>query len=139
MPNRSKELVAEALRAKKRAHTPYSMFPVGAALLASNGHIYTGCNIEVSSYGLTICAERTAIFKAVSEGDRNFKAIAIVSDDPNITPPCGACRQVLWDLAGNIDVIMANPKGKIKKQKLKDLIPHAFDSRNLERTLKQKR
>ncbi|MGH2568693.1 MAG: cytidine deaminase, partial [Bacteroidota bacterium] len=98
-----------------------------------------GCNVETSSYSLTICAERTAIFKAISEGERNFKAIAVVSDDPEITPPCGACRQVLWDLAGNIDVIMANPKGKSKTTKLKQLIPHAFDSRNLERTLKRKR
>ncbi|HEY4612329.1 MAG TPA: cytidine deaminase [Bacteroidota bacterium] len=138
MTKRYQELVNNARHAKKRAHTPYSHFPVGAALLAANGRIYTGCNVEVSSYGLTICAERTAIFKAVSEGERNFKAIAIVSNDPDITPPCGACRQVLWDLAGNIDIIMANPKGKTKTLKLKTLIPHAFDSRNLKRTLQRR-
>ncbi len=139
MAKRYPELVQSAQQAKKRAHAPYSHFPVGAALLASNGRMYTGCNVEISSYGLTICAERTAIFKAISEGERNFKAIAVVSNDPDITPPCGACRQVLWDLAGNIDIIMANPKGKSKTTKLKQLIPHAFDSKNLERTLKQRK
>jgi len=139
MAKLSQELVGKAQQAKKRAYVPYSQFPVGAALLASNGRIYTGCNVEISSYGLTICAERTAIFKAISEGERNFKAIAIVSNDPEIISPCGACRQVLWDLAGNIDVIMSTPKGKTKTQKLKTLIPYAFDSKNLERTLKRKR
>ena len=139
MAKLSQELVGKAQQAKKRAYVPYSQFPVGAALLASNGRIYTGCNVEISSYGLTICAERTAIFKAISEGERNFKAIAIVSNDPEIISPCGACRQVLWDLAGNIDVIMSTPKGKTKTQKLKTLIPYAFDSKNLERTQKRKR
>ena len=139
MAKLSQELVGKAQQAKKRAYVPYSQFPVGAALLASNGRIYTGCNVEISSYGLTICAERTAIFKAISEGERNFKAIAIVSNDPEIISPCGACRQVLWDLAGNIDVIMSTPKGKTKTQKLKTLIPYAFDSKNLKRTQKRKR
>ncbi|MEX0736103.1 MAG: cytidine deaminase, partial [Bacteroidota bacterium] len=97
------ELVETARRAKRRAFAPYSHFHVGAALLSGNGRIYSGCNVEISTYALTICAERTAIFKAISEGERNFKAIAVVSDDPDFTPPCGACRQVLMDLAGNID------------------------------------
>jgi cytidine deaminase len=139
MAQRYRELATIAEHAKRRAHAPYSHFPVGAALLTSNGHIYTGCNIETSSYSLTICAERTALFKAISEGERNCKAIAIASDDPGFTPPCGACRQVLWDLAGNIDVVLVNPQGKMKTLKLKQLIPHAFDNKNLSRTLKRKR
>lgn len=128
-----------ALLAKRRAYAPYSRFRVGAALLASNGRIYSGCNIEISTFALTICAERTAIFKAISEGDRNFKAIAVVSDDPDYTPPCGACRQVLMDLAGNIDFLMVNGAGKVKIVKLKKLLPHAFGQRNLERTRKTKK
>jgi cytidine deaminase len=139
MAKRYHELVRIAQEAKQRAHAPYSQFPVGAALLSTDGRVYAGCNIEISSYSLTLCAERTAIFKAISEGERNFKAIAVVSDDPECTPPCGACRQVLWDLAGNIDIVMANPRGKRKIVKLSRLIPNAFDRRNLERTSKRKR
>ena len=128
-----------AFLAKRRAYAPYSGFRVGAALLASDGRIYSGCNIEISTFGLTICAERTAIFKAVSEGDRNFKAIAVVSDDPEYTPPCGACRQVLMDLAGNIDFLMVNKAGKVRILKLNKLLPHAFGQRNLERTRRTKK
>jgi cytidine deaminase len=131
------ELVKAALGAKRRAYAPYSHFHVGAALLSSNGRIYTGCNVEISTFALTICAERSAIFKAISEGDRNFKAIAVVSDDPDYTPPCGACRQVLMDLAGNIDFLMVNGKGAIKIVPLKELLPHAFGQRNLARTKKK--
>jgi cytidine deaminase len=134
-----KKLVKDAIAAKKRAHAPYSHFRVGAALLASSGRIYSGCNVEISTYALTICAERTAIFKAISEGDRNFKAIAVVSDDPGYTPPCGACRQVLMDLAGNIDFLMVNGKGKVKVLKMNKLLPHAFGQKNLERTRKKSR
>lgn len=134
-----RKLVNGALAAKKRAHAPYSHFRVGAALLTTSGRIYLGCNVEISTYALTICAERTAIFKAVSEGDRNFKAIAVVSDDPGYTPPCGACRQVLMDLAGNIDFLMINGKGKVKVLKMNKLLPHAFGQKNLERTRKKSR
>jgi cytidine deaminase len=134
-----KRLVTDAVNAKKRAHAPYSRFRVGAALLASSGRIYSGCNVEISTYALTICAERTAIFKAISEGDRNFKAIAVVSDDPGYTPPCGACRQVLMDLAGNIDFLMINGKGNVKVLKMNKLLPHAFGQKNLERTRKKSR
>jgi len=130
--------VKAARLAKRRAYAPYSGFRVGAALLASDGRIYSGCNIEISTFALTICAERTAIFKAVSEGDRNFKAIAVVSDDPEYTPPCGACRQVLMDLAGNIDFLMVNKAGNVKIMKLNKLLPHAFGQRNLERTRRTK-
>ena len=134
-----KKLVKDAAAAKKRAHAPYSGFRVGAALLASSGRVYLGCNVEISTYALTICAERTAIFKAISEGDRNFKAIAVVSDDPGYTPPCGACRQVLMDLAGNIDFLMVDGKGNVKVVKMKQLLPHAFGQKNLERTRKKNR
>ncbi|HAL56106.1 MAG TPA: cytidine deaminase [Bacteroidetes bacterium] len=139
MRARYQELLQVALRAKRKAHVPYSHFHVGAALLASNGHIYSGCNIEISSYGLTICAERTAIFKAISEGEKRFRALAVVSDDPGFTPPCGACRQVLLDLAGNIDFIMVNGKGRTKTLKLVELLPHAFGNANLQRTKKKRK
>ncbi|MBI3112005.1 MAG: cytidine deaminase [Ignavibacteriales bacterium] len=132
------ELVEAARRAKRRAFAPYSHFHVGAALLSSNGRIYSGCNVEISTYALTICAERTAIFKAISEGERNFKAIAVVSDDPDFTPPCGACRQVLMDLAGNIDFLMINGKGAVKVLSMKTLLPHAFGKKNLTRTKQHK-
>ncbi len=132
------ELVEAARRAKRRAFAPYSHFHVGAALLSSNGRIYSGCNVEISTYALTLCAERTAIFKAVSEGERNFKAIAVVSDDPDFTPPCGACRQVLMDLAGNIDFLMINGKGAVKVLSMKTLLPHAFGKKNLTRTKQYK-
>lgn len=132
-----KQLVNDARAAKKRSHAPYSRFRVGAALLASSGKIYKGCNIEISTYALTICAERTAIFKAISEGEDRFEAIAVVSDDPGYTPPCGACRQVLMDLAGNIDFIMINSRGNVRILKMKELLPHAFGKKNLERTRKK--
>jgi cytidine deaminase len=132
-----KELVNKALEAKKFAFAPYSNFHVGAALLTTSGKIFTGCNVEISTYALTICAERTAIFKAVSEGEHRFKAIAVVSDDPGYTPPCGACRQVLMDLAGNIDFVMVNGKGKVEVLKMKQLLPHAFGKKNLDRTKKR--
>lgn len=132
------ELVTQALAAQKRAHAPYSGFKVGAALLSADGTVFKGCNVEISTYALTICAERTAIFKAYSEGYTRFKAIAVVSDDPGFTPPCGACRQVLMDLAGNIDFVMVNGRGVVRVLKLKDLLPHAFGQKNLERT-KRKR
>ena len=134
----TKELVRLAIAAKKHAFAAYSNFRVGAALLATDGRIYTGCNIENSSYGLTMCAERTAIFKAISEGERNFKAIAVVSDDPDYTPPCGACRQVLMDLAGNIDFIMVNGKGRTKTLKMKNFLPYAFGGKNLLRSKRKK-
>ncbi len=133
MPKAYQELVNAAISAKELAHAPFSHFRVGAALLSKDGRIFTGCNIENSSYGLTICAERTAIFKAYSEGAREFMAIAVVSDDTEFTPPCGACRQVLMDLAGNIDFVMSNAKKKLKVVKVKSLLPLAFSPNNLNR------
>ena len=130
------KLVKAAFRAKRNSYSPYSKFPVGAAILTSSGKVFTGCNIEISSYGLTICAERTAIFKALSDGYRSLKAIAVVSDLDDFVPPCGACRQVLVDLAGNIDVIMADNKGHTKVMKVTDLIPLPFTPKMLRRARK---
>ena len=126
------QLLAEkAIEAKSKAFPPYSNFHVGAALLTADNKIYSGCNVEVSSYSLTICAERNAIFKAISEEERKFKAIAIASDDKDFCPPCGACRQVISDLCGDIDVIMVNPKKELKIMKLSDLLPFAFGDEKL--------
>lgn len=126
-----KSLALSAVEAKKTAHPPYSNFHVGAALLTEEGKVYLGGNIEISSYSLTICAERTAVFKAFSEGERNFKAIAVAGDSPEFCTPCGSCRQVLMDLCGDIDVILINPKEELKILKLSELLPLAFGEKDL--------
>ena len=126
-----KTLAEKAVEAKLKSLPPYSNFHVGAALLTENEKIYQGGNIETSSYSLTICAERTAIFKAVSEGERKFKAIAIASDSPAFCPPCGSCRQVINDLCGNIDIVMINRKSDLKILKLNELLPFAFGDKDL--------
>jgi len=123
-----KRLIDAAKKAKVNSFSPHSKFRVGAAIVTQSGKIFSGCNIENSSYSLTMCAERTAIFKAMSEGNRKFKAIAISSDLKKEIPPCGACRQVLFDLAGDIDVIMLGEKGSMRICKLHDLLPIPFDS-----------
>jgi len=128
-----KSLAAQALAARKHSYSPYSHFRVGAAVLTKSGEVFTGCNIENSSYSLTMCAERTALFKAVSEGHTKFRAIAIASDQNGFTPPCGACRQVLIDLAGNVDVILTKKNGETKVVNMKGLLPHAFTKKNLDR------
>ena len=120
-------LIHNAGTAKATAGAPYSHVPVGAALRTSEGDIYTGCNIESSSYGLTMCAERVAMFKALSEGERSFKAIAIATDVEPFCPPCGACRQVLWDFAKDITVILVSADSSTKEMKMSDFLPHAFD------------
>ena len=125
------QLIALALEAKQKAYAPYSKFKVGAALLAKSGKVYTGCNVENASYGLTCCAERNAVFQAVGRGDRDFIAIAIVSDSPEPTAPCGACRQVLNEFAPELEVIMAGAKGKVKTRKLKELLPDPFGPKSL--------
>lgn len=124
-------LAEKSIEAKSKALPPYSNFHVGAALLTTDDKIYLGGNIESSSYSLTICAERTAVFKAISEGERNFKAIAIASDADDYCPPCGACRQVLSDLCGDIDVIMINSKKELKIMKLSELLPFPFGDEKL--------
>jgi len=119
-------LLNAALKAREHAHAPYSKFPVGAALEDSDGRIYTGCNVENASFGLTNCAERTAAFKAVSEGARRFRRIAVAADTTPLTPPCGACRQVLWEICGDIEVILVNPRGETESLHLRDLFPRPF-------------
>lgn len=124
-----RKLILAAEKAKLNSYSPYSKFRVGAALLTKSGKIITGCNIENSSFSLTVCAERTALFKAVSDAQREFKAIAIVSDADGFTPPCGACRQVIKDLAGNIDIVLSDGSRKIKIVKLSSLLPLPFNDK----------
>lgn len=137
MKKEYRKLADAAQKAKFNAYSPFSKFRVGAALLAENGTIFTGCNIENSSYGLTICAERVAIFNAISSGATNFTAIAVVSDNLGFTPPCGACRQVLSDLAGDIEFVMMDSKERLKILKLNSLLPFAFSGKNLKRSFKK--
>ena len=124
------ELIAKAMEARKKAYVPYSHFTVGAALLGKPGCIYTGCNVENASYGLSICAERVAIFKAVSEGERDFEAIAVVTEKG--VPPCGACRQVLMEFEEDIQVIVADEAGVYRVFSLQELLPEAFTPQHLE-------
>ena len=126
------ELIDAAREARRHAHAAYSNFKVGAALETADGSIITGCNIENATYGLTMCAERVAIFKGLSEGHRVFVRIAIVADTDAPTPPCGACRQILWEFAGNIEVILADLENVKTTHMLKDLLPHPFDARFIE-------
>ena len=124
------DLIAKATEAREKAYVPYSLFAVGAALLAQSGRVYTGCNVENASYGLSICAERTAVFKAVSEGERDFEAIAVVTE--NGVTPCGACRQVLMEFGEDIQVIVADETGAYRVFGLQELLPEAFNSEDLE-------
>jgi cytidine deaminase len=126
------EVVTAARAARDHARATYSNFKVGAALETSDGRIVTGCNIENATYGLTMCAERVALFKAVSEGHRSFKRMAIAADTDRPTTPCGACRQVLWEFAGNIEVILVDLHDVRGRHQLKDLLPHPFDALFLE-------
>ena len=121
-----KSLVAAAARVRRRAVASHSNFRVGAALLAEGGEILSGINVESPSYGLTICAERTAVFKALSEGVRGFRAVAVVTAADAPTPPCGACRQVLWDQCGDIEVVMQTTGGRRMESRLSALLPHPF-------------
>lgn len=120
-------LVEAALRARLNAHAPYSRFLVGAALEDVNGTIHTGCNVESPTYGLTMCAERVAVFHAVSQGVRHFRRIAVAADSQTLTPPCGACRQVLWDLCGDIEVTLVNLQGAVRTLRMAGLLPEPFD------------
>ena len=122
------QLIDTAIHQLKYSYTPYSNFKVGAALLAKNGQVYTGCNIENAAYGLTICAERTAIFKAISEGHRDFKRIVIAGKSEDYCVPCGSCRQVMQEFAPQMEVICLNGKGEAKELTLRELLPYGFDS-----------
>ena len=124
-------LVDAARRARERAVAPFSTFKVGAALETADGVVVTGCNIENATYGLTVCAERVAMFKALSDGHRRFTRIAIVADTEAPTPPCGACRQILWEFGGNLEVQLANLTDTLGTHRLVDLLPLPFDARLL--------
>ncbi len=121
-------LIAAARAVREHAHAPFSHFQVGAALRTPAGKIYGGCNVENATYGLTVCAERVAIFKAVSEGERKFDAVAVFTEAGTLTPPCGACRQLLWEFCGDIPVVLANAKGAVEVHRMSDLFPKPFDA-----------
>jgi cytidine deaminase len=121
------ELIDAARAAREKAYAPYSKFRVGAALRTKSGKIIQGCNIENATLGLTLCAERVAIFKAISEGEREFDAIAVVCDTEILTPPCGSCRQIIWEFCGDIPVTLANLKGKVERETAGSLLPRPFD------------
>ena len=125
------ELIARARGALEHARADYSRFKVGAALETTDGTIVTGCNIENATFGLTICAERVAMFKALSEGHRDFRRMVVVAPPDAPTPPCGACRQVLWEFAGDLEIILANLNGETDRHRLGDLLPQPFDRRLL--------
>jgi cytidine deaminase len=124
-------LVALATSAREKAFAPFSHFRVGAALQAEDGTLVGGCNVESASYGLTICAERVAIVKAVSEGHRCFTRIAVVTDVESPATPCGACRQLLWEFAPDAEVIVANLAGTVRRYTVRELLPDGFDARKL--------
>jgi cytidine deaminase len=126
------DLVHEAKQARMNARAPYSGFKVGAALETRGGKVFTGCNVENSSYGLTVCAERVAIWKALSEGESDFRRMLILTDSQQPAPPCGACRQIIWEYCGDIEVVLANLKGSRTRFRMKKLLPVAFDKRSLE-------
>jgi cytidine deaminase len=128
------ELLQIAIKTKSNSYSPYSNFRVGAVLVSSDGNLYSGVNVENSSFGLTNCAERTAVFKAVSEGEKAFKTIILASDAEEFIAPCGACRQVLMEMCGpELEVVLSNSDNEIRILKLKDLLPLPFSKRNLDK------
>ena len=128
MKDQLQQLIDAAATARERAFAPYSNFQVGAAVETADGKFFTGCNIESATYGLTMCAERVAIWKALSEGETSFTRIAVVVDTEELTPPCGSCRQIIWEFCGDIPVTMANLHGKTETMRMSELLPKAFDS-----------
>jgi cytidine deaminase len=122
------KLLEAALAARENAHAPFSKFKVGAAIEDDSGRIFTGCNVENATYGLTVCAERVAVFKAISEGARNFKRIAVAADTDVLTPPCGACRQILWEFCGDAELTLVNLHGKTETLRLREIFPRPFDA-----------
>jgi cytidine deaminase len=121
-------LIQAALEARGRAHAAYSHFQVGAAVLDEHGHVFTGCNIESASYGLSICAERVAVFKALSESAGKLIRMAVVADTETLTPPCGACRQILWEFCRDAELLLANPAGKQEMTRVRQIFPRPFDA-----------
>jgi len=122
------KLLEAALAARQNAHAPFSKFQVGAAIATDDGRIFTGCNVENATYGLTVCAERVAVFKAISEGARKFTRIAVAADTDELTPPCGACRQILWEFCGDAELTLVNLKGATETFHLRELFPRPFDA-----------
>ena len=131
MKHSDKELIAAATLVRENAYAPYSEFRVGSALETDDGQIIVGSNVESASYGLTVCAERVAVWNAISQGKRKIVKIAVVADTEELTPPCGVCRQIIWEFGGNIPVIFANLHGKVETVEMKDLLPRAFDTKFL--------
>jgi cytidine deaminase len=132
------ELIAAATEARARSVAPFSSFMVGAALRTKAGKVFTGCNIESASYGLTVCAERVAIWKALSEGERDFTDLVVVADTETLTPPCGTCRQIIWEFAKHATIVLANLRGQREEVHILDLLPRAFDARFLKEASGQK-
>jgi cytidine deaminase len=127
-------LIEAAKEARLHSVAPFSNFRVGAAVRTASGKVYTGCNVESASYGLTVCAERVAIWKALSEGERQFTELAVVADTETLTPPCGTCRQIIWEFARGATIVFANLQGKSEVFQIADLLPRAFDARFLKKT-----
>lgn len=131
MEHTEQELIDAARDVREIAFAPYSKFRVGAAVETEDGEIYTGCNVESASYGLTVCAERVAIWKGISEGEKKFSRIAVVVDTEDLTPPCGVCRQIIWEFCGDVPVVLSNLQGKTETIQMSELLPRAFDSKFL--------
>lgn len=126
-----KKLIEAARDVRENAYAPFSEFKVGSAIETDDGEIVSGCNVESASYGLTVCAERVAIWKAISQGKRKIVKVAVVADTEDLTPPCGVCRQIIWEFGGDIPVVFANLNGKIETVQMRDLLPRAFDTKFL--------
>jgi len=137
IPTDHKEIIEAAIAARNCALARYSNFCVGAAIEAEDGKLFTGCNIESAAYELTMCAERVTIWKALSEGARKFKRVAVVADTQRLTPPCGACRQLIWEFCGDVPVVLANLRGDTEMLQMSDLLPRPFDSQFLEEARSQ--
>ena len=131
MRHSDQELIDAATAVRENAYAPFSDFRVGSALETDDGEVIAGCNVESASYGLTVCAERVAIWKAISQGKRKIKHIAVVADTEELTPPCGVCRQIIWEFGGDIPVILSNLKGKVEVVQMRELLPRAFDTKFL--------
>jgi cytidine deaminase len=131
------QLMETAKSARRRSIAPFSNFLVGAAVKTAEGKVYTGCNVESASYGLTVCAERVAIWKALSEGERQFVELAIVADTESLTPPCGTCRQIIWEFAKNATIVLGNLRGETQVVSIRELLPRAFDARFLSGAAKE--
>jgi cytidine deaminase len=126
-------LIETATEARLQSVAPFSDFKVGAAVRTDSGKVYTGCNVESASYGLTVCAERVAIWKALSEGERHFTELAVVADTDTLTPPCGTCRQIIWEFARDAKIVFANLDGRNQVFNIRELLPDAFDARFLKK------